>query len=196
MATVEVGVQARVGFASKTGPRKENEDFAAALYGAELPEPRQEVVGGDRRRNRRRQGRPRRGRNRGARLSRRVLRSARDHGGAARRRQDRQRAQRLDQYPGPSGPRSGGNGLHVHRAGAARPHRASAACRRHACLSVQRRSPDLPDRRPRAAGWRGPLAHADPRAWASRRRCASTTRRNRWRCTTASCCAATACTGF
>jgi serine/threonine protein phosphatase PrpC len=44
METVEVGVQARVGFASKTGPRKENEDFAAALYGAELPEPRQEVV--------------------------------------------------------------------------------------------------------------------------------------------------------
>ncbi|HEY3911533.1 MAG TPA: bifunctional protein-serine/threonine kinase/phosphatase [Stellaceae bacterium] len=41
---VEAGVQARVGFASKTGPRKDNEDFAAALYGAELPEPRQEVV--------------------------------------------------------------------------------------------------------------------------------------------------------
>ncbi len=44
MATVEAGVQARVGFASKTGPRKDNEDFAGALYGAELPEPRQEVV--------------------------------------------------------------------------------------------------------------------------------------------------------
>ncbi len=44
MAAVEVGVQARVGFASKTGPRKDNEDFAAALYGAELPEPRQEVI--------------------------------------------------------------------------------------------------------------------------------------------------------
>ncbi len=43
-ATVEVGVQARVGFASKTGPRHDNEDFAGALYGAELPEPRQEVV--------------------------------------------------------------------------------------------------------------------------------------------------------
>ena len=41
---IEVGIQARVGFASKTGPRRENEDFAAALYGAELPEPRQEVV--------------------------------------------------------------------------------------------------------------------------------------------------------
>jgi serine/threonine protein phosphatase PrpC len=44
MAAVEAGVQAQVGFASKTGPRKQNEDFAAALYGAELPEPRQEVV--------------------------------------------------------------------------------------------------------------------------------------------------------
>src|SRR5271170_1598872 len=44
MATADLSVQARVGFASKTGPRKDNEDFAAALYGAELPEPRQEVV--------------------------------------------------------------------------------------------------------------------------------------------------------
>jgi serine/threonine protein phosphatase PrpC len=42
--TGPVGVQARVGFASKTGPRKANEDFAGALIGAELPEPRQEVV--------------------------------------------------------------------------------------------------------------------------------------------------------
>jgi serine/threonine protein phosphatase PrpC len=40
----EVAIQARVGFVSKTGPRRSNEDFAAALYGAELPEPRQEVV--------------------------------------------------------------------------------------------------------------------------------------------------------
>ena len=44
MATVEVGVQASVGFASKTGPRKDNQDFAGALMGWELPEPRQEVV--------------------------------------------------------------------------------------------------------------------------------------------------------
>jgi len=41
---VEVGVRAIVGFASKTGPRKANEDFAGALLGSELPEPRQEVV--------------------------------------------------------------------------------------------------------------------------------------------------------
>ena len=44
MATVETGVRASVGFASKTGPRKANEDFAGAVSGAELPEPRQEVI--------------------------------------------------------------------------------------------------------------------------------------------------------
>jgi serine/threonine protein phosphatase PrpC len=44
MATIEVGVRASIGFASKTGPRKNNEDFAGALLGAELPEPRQEVI--------------------------------------------------------------------------------------------------------------------------------------------------------
>jgi len=44
MATIETGVRASVGFASKTGPRKANEDFAGALSGAELPEPRQEVI--------------------------------------------------------------------------------------------------------------------------------------------------------
>ena len=44
MATAEIGIRASVGFSSKTGPRKDNEDFAGALLGAELPEPRQEVV--------------------------------------------------------------------------------------------------------------------------------------------------------
>jgi serine/threonine protein phosphatase PrpC len=44
MATAEAGVKASVGFASKTGPRKDNQDFAGALMGWELPEPRQEVV--------------------------------------------------------------------------------------------------------------------------------------------------------
>src|SRR5271157_4933365 len=38
------GVRASVGFWSDKGSRKENEDFAAAVIGAELPEPRQEVV--------------------------------------------------------------------------------------------------------------------------------------------------------
>src|SRR5579863_2374263 len=38
------GVRASVGFASEKGQRKQNEDFAAAVFGAELPEPRREVV--------------------------------------------------------------------------------------------------------------------------------------------------------
>ncbi|HEV7995193.1 MAG TPA: protein kinase [Stellaceae bacterium] len=44
MSTVEIGPQASVGFASKTGPRKDNQDFAGAVIGAELAEPRPEVV--------------------------------------------------------------------------------------------------------------------------------------------------------
>jgi len=44
MAAPELAIQASVGFASKTGRRKANEDFAGALIGAELPQPRQEVV--------------------------------------------------------------------------------------------------------------------------------------------------------
>ena len=38
------GVKASVGFASETGPRKRNEDFAGAVFGAELPQPRRDVV--------------------------------------------------------------------------------------------------------------------------------------------------------
>ena len=44
MAEGDAGVRASVGFFSDKGPRKENEDFAAAVIGAELPEPRREVV--------------------------------------------------------------------------------------------------------------------------------------------------------
>jgi serine/threonine protein phosphatase PrpC len=46
MAMVEraSGVKASIGFASETGPRERNEDFAGAVIGAELPEPRQDVV--------------------------------------------------------------------------------------------------------------------------------------------------------
>ena len=40
----DAGVRASVGFASERGQRKQNEDFAAAVIGAELPEPRREVV--------------------------------------------------------------------------------------------------------------------------------------------------------
>jgi serine/threonine protein phosphatase PrpC len=38
------GLKASVGFASETGPRRRNEDFTAAVFGAELPKPRWEVV--------------------------------------------------------------------------------------------------------------------------------------------------------
>ncbi|HVH82378.1 MAG TPA: protein kinase [Stellaceae bacterium] len=44
MAAAELGVQASLGFASKAGPRPDNQDFAGALIGWELPDPRQEVV--------------------------------------------------------------------------------------------------------------------------------------------------------
>src|SRR5208283_3016772 len=44
MVESAAGVRASVGFASERGPRKQNEDFAAAVIGAELPEPRREVV--------------------------------------------------------------------------------------------------------------------------------------------------------
>jgi serine/threonine protein phosphatase PrpC len=44
MADGGAGVRASVGFCSDKGPRKQNEDFAAAVIGAELPEPRREVV--------------------------------------------------------------------------------------------------------------------------------------------------------
>ena len=38
------GVKASVGFASETGPRERNEDFAGAVFGWELPKPRRDVV--------------------------------------------------------------------------------------------------------------------------------------------------------
>jgi serine/threonine protein phosphatase PrpC len=38
------GVRASVGFSSQTGPRERNEDFAGAVFGSELPEPRRDVV--------------------------------------------------------------------------------------------------------------------------------------------------------
>jgi serine/threonine protein phosphatase PrpC len=40
----EDGVRAVVGFASQAGPRPDNQDFAGALMGWELPQPRHEVV--------------------------------------------------------------------------------------------------------------------------------------------------------
>src|ERR1051326_1032594 len=38
------GVKASVGFASETGPRERNEDFAGAVFGWELPQPRRDMV--------------------------------------------------------------------------------------------------------------------------------------------------------
>ncbi|SHK95700.1 Serine/threonine protein phosphatase PrpC [Bradyrhizobium lablabi] len=38
------GVKVSVGFCSETGPRKRNEDFAGAVFGPELPQPRRDVV--------------------------------------------------------------------------------------------------------------------------------------------------------
>ncbi len=44
MAEEVSGVRASVGFASQTGPRERNEDFAGAVFGWELPQPRHDVV--------------------------------------------------------------------------------------------------------------------------------------------------------
>ncbi|MGA7999459.1 MAG: protein phosphatase 2C domain-containing protein, partial [Bradyrhizobium sp.] len=44
MAQRVSGIKVSVGFVSETGPRKRNEDFAGAVFGAELPKPRRDVV--------------------------------------------------------------------------------------------------------------------------------------------------------
>ena len=44
MAERIAGVRASVGFASEKGPRERNEDFAGAVFGWELPQPRRDVV--------------------------------------------------------------------------------------------------------------------------------------------------------
>ncbi len=44
MAELSSGVSASAGFASETGPRERNEDFAGAVFGWELPRPRRDVV--------------------------------------------------------------------------------------------------------------------------------------------------------
>src|SRR6202163_155466 len=44
MAQRVSGVKVSVGCASETGPRKRNEDFAGAVFGPELPEPRRDLV--------------------------------------------------------------------------------------------------------------------------------------------------------
>ncbi len=44
MAERVTGVRASAGFASETGPRERNEDFAGVVFGYELPQPRRDVV--------------------------------------------------------------------------------------------------------------------------------------------------------
>ena len=44
MAERVSGVKASAGFASETGPRERNEDFAGVVFGSELPQPRRDVV--------------------------------------------------------------------------------------------------------------------------------------------------------
>jgi serine/threonine protein phosphatase PrpC len=44
MAQRVSGIKVSVGFVSETGPRQRNEDFAGAVFGPELPEPRRDVV--------------------------------------------------------------------------------------------------------------------------------------------------------
>src|SRR5258707_14885849 len=43
MAERVSGLKVSVGFISETGPRKRNEDFAGAVFGPELPEPRRDL---------------------------------------------------------------------------------------------------------------------------------------------------------
>src|SRR5437588_12036061 len=44
MAEGSPAVKASVGFASETGPRERNEDFAGAVFGMELPKPRRDII--------------------------------------------------------------------------------------------------------------------------------------------------------
>jgi len=44
MAEGASAVRASVGFASETGPRERNEDFAGAVFGMELPQPRRDTI--------------------------------------------------------------------------------------------------------------------------------------------------------
>ena len=158
------GVKASVGFASETGPRKRNEDFAGAVFGSELPQPRRDVVaaiadgiGGAK----------------GGRVAAETavrgfldgfcdlpetmeVRRAAASVLNALNGWIYSQAQRDSQV--------GGHGMHLHRAGAARARRPRASCRRHARLSPQRRPPHLPDHRSCAGRRHRPVARPYPRA--------------------------------
>ena len=194
MVEGDSGVRASVGFASETGLRACNEDFAGAVFGNELPTPRQEVVaaiadgiGGAK----------------GGRVAAEtavrgflgwILRPAGDPGSSARGSEGLGCTQRLDPFPVPARPGTQRDGMHFHSAHSAWPHCACAACRRHALLQASRRPPDLLDPRPRPGSWLWAARHSLPR-WVSRMRYASTMPHSRSRCMIASCCAAMVCTG-
>ena len=44
MPEITPAIRASVGFASETGPRERNEDFAGAVFGMELPKPRRDII--------------------------------------------------------------------------------------------------------------------------------------------------------
>jgi serine/threonine protein phosphatase PrpC len=44
MPEVTPAIKASVGFASESGPRERNEDFAGAIFGMELPKPRRDII--------------------------------------------------------------------------------------------------------------------------------------------------------
>ena len=189
------GVKASVGFASETGPRERNEDFAGAVFGWELPQPRRDVVaaiadgiGGAK----------------GGRVAAEtavrgfldgfcdlpetmeVRRAAATSSRCA---------QLLDLFPRSARRQVGGNGMHLHRVGAARPHR------RTCCMSATRApigwaataSCCLTTDHVRKGGAR-PIEHPHPRARRRNGGAAGLRHPAGRRGTTASCCAATACT--
>ena len=196
MATVETGVRASVGFASKTGPRRANEDFAGALSGAELPEPRQEVIaaiadgiGGAK----------------GGRIAAETaVRGFLDGFCDLPESMEVQRAgarivSALNGWINTMGrqdPKLAGMGCtftalvlrgrvaHLLHVGDTRAYRLSGD--RLTCLTSDHVRQD----------GSGNARTRSTARWEWRRKCASTTPPNRWRCTTVSCCAATAYTGF
>ncbi len=135
------GVKASVGFASETGPRERNEDFAGAVFGSELPQPRRDVVaaiadgiGG-----------AKGGRVAAETAVRGFLDGFCDLPETMEVRRAAAHAFSTRSIAGfiPQGKRdakSGRHGMHLHGAGAARPRRARPACRRHARLPAARRS--------------------------------------------------------
>ena len=164
MAESDAGVRASVGFCSEKGPRKRNEDFAAAVIGAELPEPRREVVaaiadgvGGAK----------------GGRVAAELaVRGFLDGFWDLPETMEVSRAgarviSALNTWINTLGrqdPEPQGDGLHLHRARAARPRRPPAARRRHARLSAQARPPDLSHQGSRPGRRTGPLSRAHARA--------------------------------